>query len=473
MAKPTYMSEFPDGTDVTTLGVGAAMMGMGTYDHQQQLAGVLEAQAPDGRHLFRRVVVQQPRRSAKTTTIWATLIGRCLTYPGYTVVTTAQDGTRAGDKIREVMEVLETFGFEEYGHGKLYWSNGKERIRFDNGSVISVVAPKPGTFRSKAADCILFDEAGELDTELGSALLAGALPLMDTRVNPQIIIAGTPGEQRAGLLWDALEDGRANKPRIGIVDYCATDDDQTTLIDEASDTVILNTELVERVHPGIGTLTTLEVIQERFEDMTLALFEREYLGKWPVDAFSAAIDPALWLKAMVSPEERPDRVGIAFDVHKDGTSATLAYAWRVDGVAYVELVHHDLGVNWLPKMAYDASRKYRRQQIAYDKIGANLDPGQQLSKMKPAPRTQWLAMNETVAAAQRFVQLLRDGRLRHFGQGDLDAAVMNTTWRVAGTGRVFGPKVPKGAPINPLVAASLALWSYDQGHDRAKLTIAV
>jgi hypothetical protein len=302
VAKPTYMSEFPDGTDVTTLGVGAAMMGMGTYDHQQQLAGVLEAQAPDGRHLFRRVVVQQPRRSAKTTTIWATLIGRCLTYPGYTVVTTAQDGTRAGDKIREVMEVLETFGFEEYGHGKLYWSNGKERIRFDNGSVISVVAPKPGTFRSKAADCILFDEAGELDTELGSALLAGALPLMDTRVNPQIIIAGTPGEQRAGLLWDALEDGRANKPRIGIVDYCATDDDQTTLIDEASDTVILNTELVERVHPGIGTLTTLEVIQERFEDMTLALFEREYLGKWPVDAFSAAIDPALWLKAMVSPE---------------------------------------------------------------------------------------------------------------------------------------------------------------------------
>src|SRR5699024_2291568 len=105
------------------------------------------------------------------------------------------------------------------------WSNGDESIEFDNGSRIWVVPPESGAFRGEAADAMLFDEAGELTLQRSEDLLAGALPLMDTRPRGQVIITGTPGLIRAGLLWSTLERGRTREPGVGILDYSARDDE--------------------------------------------------------------------------------------------------------------------------------------------------------------------------------------------------------------------------------------------------------
>ena len=77
----------------------------------------------------------------------------------------------------------------------------------------------------------------------------------------------------------------------------------------------------------------------------------------------------------------------------------------------------------------------------------------------------------TIAAAQRFASELHEGRLRHFGQADLTSAAENTSWRDTTSGRAFGARDPGGAAVNPIVAASLALWSYDRGKDRQPLAI--
>lgn len=463
-AKPTYLSRIPRDTDVSVADVGARLLGLGLFKQGYQVAGVMQARIRQGDPLYEEVVVLMPRRATKTTSIWATLLGRCATIPGYRVVATAQDGTRAGEKIREHMEMLEANGFEESGAGELKWSNGKERVKFANGSVLWTVAPKPGAFRSAAADAVLFDEAGELDPEQGEMLLAGALPLMDTRDAPQVIITGTPSKTRGGLLWSTLLDGRAGKKGTGIVDYSLRDDEELVLIDDEGN-ASLNEPVLRRVHPGIGTLTTMARMRSRFEKMSRTQFEMEYGCRFPADSATDALDPVKWKAGEVEPLDRPDRVGIAFDCAYDGSSASIAYAWRLeDGRAVVELVEHRLGTNWVAAAAHRASEKQRRVPVAHDDIGANKDPAVALERMRPKPRIDRRNTKDVMGAAARFANEVHQGRLLHFaGQTDMDAAVDNLTWRDIGkSGRAFGQKSHAGAPINPVVSASIALWSYDQ-----------
>jgi len=443
--------------------VGARLLGLSLFKQGYQVAGVMQARGRGGDPLYEEVVVLMPRRATKTTSIWATLLGRCATIPGYRVVCTAQDGTRAGEKIREHMEMLEANGFEESGAGELKWSNGKERIVFENRSMLWTVAPKPGAFRSAAADAILFDEAGELDPEQGELLLAGALPLMDTRDAPQVVITGTPSKTRAGLLWSTLQDGRASKKGTGIVDYSLRDDEEMVAVDDDGNAVLVESVL-RRVHPGIGTLTTMARMRSRFEKMSRTQFEMEYGCRFPADSATDALDPVKWSAGQVPEMERPERVGVAFDCAYDGSSASIVYAWRLDdGRPVVEVVAHRLGTNWVAREAQRASEKLRRVPIAYDDIGANKDPATALERMKPKPRLDRRNTKDVMGAAARLANEVHAGRLLHFGQADLDAAVDNLTWRdVLRSGRAFGQKSHAGAPINPIVGASIALWSYDQ-----------
>ena len=137
MAEPTFMSAVPAGTSADVADIGAKMMGFEVTPQGRNLAMVLESADADGLPLYPTVGVLMPRRSTKTTSLWSVILGRCATRENYRVVTTAQDGTRAGQKMREVMRSLQAQGLEEAGAVKLEWSNGREVIGFpETGSRI-------------------------------------------------------------------------------------------------------------------------------------------------------------------------------------------------------------------------------------------------------------------------------------------------------------------------------------------------
>ena len=470
MATPTHLSPYPPDTDLSTANVGSEMLGLGLFEQGDHVTCVLNAKREDGRPLYRHVAVLIPRRGQKSTSIWANVLGRLATIPGYKVAFTAQDGTRARNAFREVARTLAARGYEDNGTLTVRWANGSEAFEFANGSRLWVVAPNAGAFRGEAADLLWFDEAGEYDPDKSAELLEGALPLLDTRPMGQAIISGTPARSRAGLLWDTLTNGRNGKARVGVVDYSISDTESAVIVDEDGN-VRPNVEVIERVHPGINTLTDLETILERFETMALASFEREYLCRFPTSNAEDALNPDAWAAGELSDMARPERVGIAFDCAYDGTSASLAYAWRdEDGNAYGELVAHEPGTAWVPSTTQAALAKYKRQSVAYDNIGANMDPANVLTRARA--RVTPLNTPRILAAAQRLASDVNGGRFRHLPQRDLDAAVANATWRDVGkSGRAFGTKDAAGASINPLVAVSLALWQYDQERDRKRVGI--
>lgn len=455
VAKPTYLSSTPANTDISAAVLGATTIGLALLPQGEHVARVCEATHEDGTPLYPTVVVQMPRRSTKTTSIWNVLVGRCLTTPGYKVVTTAQDGTRARQRFHEVARALTAAGFEESGLGTIRIANGSESITFSNGSRLWVVAPSAAAFRGEAADCLLFDEAGELDVDKSDDLVAGALPLMDTRPMGQVIIAGTPGRERVGLLWDTLEEGRRGDEGVGIVDYSLRDDEQIV-----TPTGELIEEVLLRIHPGIGTLTTMAKMRARFKKLGLPAFEAEYACRWPFDSTVRAVTLSKW-EASASPyTERPERVAFGYAVAKDAATSTVVAAWRdADGIACLEVVRHDTGFGWTANTAAKVAVKYRGL-IGYDSIGSNQAVSEHLDRMRPKPRLAPRSLKEMIAACSVLVADINKGRVRHFDQPALNAAAEGAVWRETEGGRLFNSKLSAG-DVGPLIAAAAALHVYD------------
>lgn len=465
-ARPAILSPIPAGTDIAEAEHGAEWLKLGLFPQGREIAGVCNARADTGLPLYDTVVVEIARRSAKTTAILAVLLGRCFNRPGYKVINTAQDGLRARNKLREVMRALQLAGFEARGLGKLYWSNGLERIDFANGSSWIALPPEPGAFRSDAADAILIDEAGELPVDKADALQAGLLPLMDTRPDGQLIIAGTPNiDQRAGLLWATLADLEAGVAGVGGVVYAG--DDREVFADLSDpDQPVYDLELLRRIHPGISCgLTTEAKVLSRIGKMGITKWCAEYLCQWPRNAGAAALDGDAWdaCEAAGGLPVRPERVGLAWDVDPDGSQAALVAAWRDDrNRAHFEVLACRPGTDWLPRVGKEADAKHPRAGgLAHDPIGQNLEVSERMSRAPHRVRQKPLRASQLVGAAARIEKEIRLRNVVHYAQADLTDAVKGAAWRPMGKdGRLFARQA-SAASVATLVAASEALWAYD------------
>ncbi|WP_448072338.1 hypothetical protein [Georgenia yuyongxinii] len=483
MAKPTYASPTPANADIAAAHQGASMLGLPLTPQGERVARLLEARKGEGVR-YRTAVVEMPRRAAKTTSIMSTLIGRAVSRPGYRCVVTAQSGTIASSIILEHGQMLEANGFAGFdprradkvnadlgdGTMRLLRNGGREKIEFANGSRIWCVPPEAGAVRSAAADDIFIDEAGEHEGAKGVDFLNAVRPLQDTR-GPlaQLIVAGTPGRSRDGMFWDLLVAGRKKTKRnLGILDYCARDDEDPD-----------DPKVWRRVHPGPSAklangrpLTPMSVIRERREDMDLVSFAREYLCAWPSNASTGALDTDAWRRQGLDDlPERPARSVIAIDAPKEQTCCAVLEVWRNDeGKACIEVLAFRPGVSWAAAFAHKAARE-AKAPVVFDEIGGNVTIAAELRRKRPGVQVVPLKMREVGGAAQLLATEIREGRVEHYGQPDLTSSVEAASWRPMGRdGRAFGHR-PGYGEISPVVAASFALWHYDQIGDRKSFRI--
>lgn len=487
MAEPRYFSEVPEGTDISETETGAKALGLPLLPQGVNEALLFSSLDAEGGSLRKTCVVQMPRRSTKSTSIWATIIGRALTRPGYKCVTTAQSGTVASSILLEHGEMLEANGLAGYkrkdpdeveGNGtmRVLRNGGREKLEFSNKSVIWCVPPTAAAVRSKAADDIVIDEAGEFEGDKGDEFLTGVLPLMDTRgERAQLFVAGTPGKTRQGLFWELLESARKGDDEdLGILDYSASDEQYAELnplewdrlTDEEKD---LERALWRKVHPGPSAikpdgspLTSMRTLERRRRQMPFPQFVREYLCLWPMDNSVSAIDMDEWAKGERPQPFMPVKFAWAFDCAPDGSSAALCAAWREDnGEAWLEVMDHRPGTDWLVEAIREIRKGGQRVPVVYDRIGANMDAALRLESARPAiPSTGLHFVKGVVPAESGFVRELKAGRIRHSGQPALTDALKGATWRILEGARLWGRKVSQ-SDLSPAVAAALALHHYD------------
>jgi hypothetical protein len=469
---PRHISGGGD-TDRDAFLVGARAMGLVGRRLELKPHQLLVPEVLDAGHEFNGVLM--PRRSTKSTTLIAWMVGRCLTredyLSAYIYATTAKKArTRF---MQDIVPMLErTFQDAATRPFKIIRSAGMERLEFQNGSVFAILAPKGDDLRSEAWDLIVVDEAGEALPDLTEELMSAALPTMDTRRGAQFVAAGTAGKYRKGnLLWDTLEGGRTGT--AGILEYAA--DDLLTADDvDAWDQMI---PILEACHPGLASgLTTIETLESRFQKMRRSLFLGEYASIFgDQGGGSSIISPAKWAEAeipfVMAYPDPPERFGLAISVTPGLTAGAVVAAWRDrQGIAHLLLLEHHEGIRWMAKRTTELARKYR-VPITHDNFGSVMVVVEEMHQMAPRPRLEPQTTRGTTVAAGKLVEQIETGMVRHYAQAPLTSAALAAKKRSVGPKAwAFGRKDLED-DIAAIEAASLALRAFDELPQRTSLRV--
>lgn len=468
---PRHISGGGD-TDRAAFLIGARAMGLVDRRLELKPHQLLLPEVLDAGHEFNAVLM--PRRSTKSTSLIAWMMGRCLTRDDYLVAyiyaTTAKKArTRFMQDIVPMLERTFPAGTAPF---KVVRSAGMERLEFDNGSIFAILAPKGDDLRSEAWDLIVVDEAGEALPDAGEELLSAALPTMDTRPGSQFVAAGTAGKYRKGnLLWDQLEDGRAGTG--GILEYAADD----LLTADDIETWDQMAPILETCHPGIASgLTTLATLETRFRKMKRSLFMGEYASIFgDLGGGSSIISPAKWAAAetpyVMAYPEPPERFGLAISVTPGLQAGAIVAAWRDrEGVAHLLLLEHHEGIRWMAKRTVELARKYR-VPVTHDNFGSVMVVVEEMHQMTPRPRLDPQTTRGTTTAAGKLVEQIDVGNVRHYAQDALTAAAMAAKKRSVGPKAwAFGRKDLED-DIAAIEAASLALRAFDELPVRQSLRV--
>ena len=445
--------------------------------------------------------ILEPRRTTKTSSIQAVILGRCTLRDDYQVGwTLATTGAKAAERFKKdiVAHVNRVYPVPKSAPFKVNTGKGTEHIEWENGSFLNVYAPGGDGFRSGGFDLGWVDEGGEAEPDLSEDLTIAVLPTMDTKPGAQFVVSGTAAKYRGGnLLWDTLNDPDAGVIRHGIPD--TVDPEELESWEPTEDHPRGRVRaLVEQYHPGVGWTTPLASVQRNFEKFPREKFLAEYLGVFGSEGSNIGlIAPAQWERAARPGEfpRPPKRFTLAMAIHPDGLWASLGVAWKhadqaddlvsaalaLDGetVPVVErtavgLLWHQNGVQGFATKVLQFARKYK-VPIIYDQLSqaAGVET-ETLSRATPRPTLQPATTTDVRRAATKMIKLLDENSLVHWRNPLLDAAVGIAVKRQIGSAGGFGFGRPKGdyaADITGIEAVSLAVQFLDETREAGKVDI--
>lgn len=405
-----------------------------------------------GRLAYREVRLTVPRQSGKTTLMLAAMTHRCIAMGDrQRIFYTAQTGKDARLKWEdEHVPVLERSALAPLIQVRR--TNGSEAIRWNNGSIWSLLATTESAGHGAQADLGVLDEAfSYVDDRLEQAMK----PAMVTRPQPQLWIVSTAGTEDSLYLNEKIDDGRM-RAAAGATSSVAFF--EWSAPEEAD---IASPDTWRACMPALGLTVPIEAIRSDFESMREPEFRRAYLNQRQDRAASAPwqiISEADWTACADKNSAIADTPTIALDVTPSRSMASLCAAGaRDDGVAHIEVIGNRPGTSWVLDWfaAEDRVRKYR--SIVIDPVsGANSlvsdlrNLGLQIVEV---------GTRQMVAGCGKFYDLATQGRLRHIDQVPLNAAVAGSKKRNLGDAWAWHRR-DNTVDVSPLVAATLALQAH-------------
>lgn len=197
------------------------------------LAGATEIDPETGTFYYDTVVITVQRQAGKTTIDAVNSIQNAMMGPERQIWYTAQDGTHARDKFRQMEDTLEKSPIGAVGTGiskKFLRGNGSELVRFINDSEWRPHAPTPESLHSKQADKATVDEAWAFTEQQGRDLLQALVaPFSSRRMNtghrPQLWIPSAEGTVES-TWFNPILDGLRKEPakRTFFVDFGIPED---------------------------------------------------------------------------------------------------------------------------------------------------------------------------------------------------------------------------------------------------------
>lgn len=416
---------------------------------QRHVADVaLEIDPDTGLLAYREVRLLTPRQSGKTTLILSLAVQRALGFGRpQSIVYTAQTRNDAREKWeREHVEALDHSAFA--GLYKVDKTNGREALRWKNGSSHGITSTTEKAGHGKTLDLAFADEAfAQVDARLEQALK----PTMITRPQPQLWVVSTAGWLDTSIyLWDKVTDGRERAERgvtqsVAYFEWSAPDDADPA--DPATWWAWL---------PALGHTVTEDAVRETFDSMPLPDFRRAFLNQWRLKhSDDPVISDEAWAACFDEDSHLADPVVFAVDTTPDRDFTSIAAAGRRrDGLAHVELVDNREGTRWVVARLVELRDRWRPAAIVLDNRGpaASL-----LTELADAGvEVQLTNTSQMAQACGGFFDAVTadEPTVRHLGSPKLTAALGAARKRPLGDAWAWKRK--DGTDISPLVATSLA-----------------
>jgi hypothetical protein len=430
---------------------------------QHHVANVATEIDPETGHLwYREVRLLVPRQSGKTTLLLPKFIWRAeaahLLGGRQRMLYSAQTKQDAMDKFDE--DYLEDLAASKAMRGRYRVSNnqGRKRVRFQSGSILSPTAVTVKGGHGKTLDDGTADEAWALTD---NRLEQSWRPAMLTRKQAQQWVVSTAGDSKSTYLKAKVISGRAlvegqrapggSNSRVAYFEWSA--DPSADPLDPATWWACM---------PALGFTQDEAAVRHEAETITGGLdeFRRAYTNQWADDFLAVEwIWPkASWFRCQDEDSVRVALPALALEVAPNrSTSAVSMAAPRADGLPMVKVVRHGEGTEWLVSHVRQLVVDKGATCVVLDSVGPVSNLRDDLENELAGRVPVWVMTTPERADADASIyDAVVTEQLRHCGQQELDTAVAGVTWRKVGDRQLFDRR-NSTADITPLVSASEAL----------------
>ncbi len=219
---------------------------------------------------------------------------------------------------------------------------GREQIILKAGARVKFLARTRNGGRGQHGDCLIFDEAQELD----DSAQASFIPAISASLNPQTIYVGTPPEPESeGKVFRTIRQKAL-----------ARETNKTSWF-EFSVNEIGNVHDPQRwaeTNPALGRRILLSTIEGECEQMAPDMFARERLGWWtPIVEHKEdyVLSESTWSQCKTNQTRPNGKTAYGIKFSPDGLEICLSGAVLMeDGSVYVELIERKSmaeGTRWL------------------------------------------------------------------------------------------------------------------------------
>jgi len=329
-------------------------------------------------------------------------------------------------------------------------TNGQEAVVLTNGGQVEFIARSKGSGRGFTVDVLVMDEAQELNEDALAALLP-TISASPTR-NPQQIMTGTPPALNMdGAVWTRMRDAgvKGEDKRLAWYEWSV---EGAVDLDDRS--------LWASTNPALGTRLNVETVADERAAMDDVTFARERLGMWASASQLQVIPAGAWEKCATQDAPKSGRVAFGIDMNPERSRAAIGVA-RENGdsvhVEVAELGPTESGSEWVVEWLVQRL-KLRPVTVVVDgsSPAASLIPALKAARV---PLTVTGASDMAKACGGFYDAAMTEGRLTHFDQAELNAALRGASKRnIAGEGAWGWNRKEHLGDITPLVAVTLAAY---------------
>jgi len=424
-------------------------MGISLDRWQEGIAGLLLAHREDGvvAHTVGGFGISLPRQVGKTYTLMAVAFGMAVEYPGLLGIWTSHHVKTNSESFQAVQAFCKREKIKPFVK-KVILGSGDEAVEFVNGSRILFGARERGFGRGiPGVDMLVSDEAQILSQRAMQDMLA---TLNTSRLGLHIYVGTPPKPSDNSEMFSVMrrEAWSGEATDLAWVE-CSADDDAD--IDDVDQWLKANASCPHRT-----PVVSIQRLRRRLDDSG---FRREALGIWDSDEASA-FDLAAWSDLADRGADTPSSAAVVIDMSPDRRHCWIGVAGEIDTDSGSRVLLMATEVKARDAVA-QVQRLIDNRVIVEVSITGGAARSLEPALVEAGVEYKRLAQTDMAAAYSTMQEAIKDGKIRHLDQEELNTAMAMTRTRfiVSGESEVFDRR-NYSVDVSPAVACACALYRY-------------